>query len=102
MTSPGGEYQSILLTRYLKEPKLPPSSTYYNNLSRKKKATAGAQRGQSKPQPGFTQNGFGVSGGASSTQYKEHPSSPTKQVPTSEASKSRKRVIAGYTAQPTV
>jgi len=45
MASPGGEYQSILLTRYLKEPKLPPSSTYYNNLSRKKKSTAGASRG---------------------------------------------------------
>jgi hypothetical protein len=33
------EYQSILLTRYLKEPRLPPSSTYYNNNSRKKKST---------------------------------------------------------------
>jgi hypothetical protein len=31
------EYQSILLTRYLKEPRLPPSSTYYNNSYHKKK-----------------------------------------------------------------
>lgn len=38
MVSPGNssEYQSILLTRYLKEPRLPPSSTYYN--TRKKAA----------------------------------------------------------------
>jgi hypothetical protein len=97
MTSPGQEYQSTLLTRYLKEPKLPPSSTYYNNLSRKKKSAAVPSRGSSKPQASLTQNGFGAQG-ASNTQYKES-SSPAKLIPGSDASKSRKRAI-GYTGQP--